>query len=60
MAEGGEGASKYDRQDTEDLTDLPLRVPVSTSRVLETLSIPIKAHHHKRMLVLFVAGCRPI
>ena len=29
MAEGGAGATKYNRQDTEDITDLPLRVPVS-------------------------------
>ena len=29
MAEGGKEASKYDRQDTEDVTDLPLCVPVS-------------------------------
>lgn len=30
MAEGGGvGATKYDRQDTEDVTDLPLCIPVS-------------------------------
>ena len=31
MAEGGVGSTKFDRQDTEDITDLPLRVPVSSS-----------------------------
>lgn len=30
MAEGGKEVSKYDRQDTEDVTDLPLCVPVSS------------------------------
>ncbi len=29
MAEGGKESNKYVRQDTEDVTDLPLRVPVS-------------------------------
>lgn len=29
MADGGKGATNLERQDTEDVTDLPLYVPVS-------------------------------
>lgn len=44
MAEGRKGTTKFDRQDTEDVTDLPLYVPVSLAESI-CLLIPIKAHH---------------
>lgn len=50
MAEGGKSLDKvpsYERQNTEDIEDLPLKIPVSSrGHYYSMFTTPIKAHQH--------------